>query len=109
MRIGIWAGMALCLVLLVGCRQEMAQQPGHAPLAGSDFFADGRSSRDLVPGTVPRGQEPLEAPLETGTASGEEVSGTSSSGEGATIPHGRNLSGSCLVERAPTWRCSGSP
>jgi len=73
MRIGIWAGMALCLVLLAGCRQEMAQQPGHAPLAGSDFFADGRSSRDLVPGTVPRVQEPLEAFLDTGTASGEEV------------------------------------
>ena len=73
MRICTWAGMALCLVLLAGCRQEMAQQPGHTPLAGSDFFADGRSSRDLVPGTVPRGQEPLEAPLDTGTASGEEV------------------------------------
>ena len=61
MRICTWAGMALCLVLLAGCRQEMAQQPQHAPLTGSDFFADGRSSRDLVPGTVPRGQEPLEA------------------------------------------------
>jgi hypothetical protein len=68
-----WAGMALCLIVLAGCRQEMAQQPQHAPLAGSDFFEDGRSSRDIVPGTVPRGQEHFEAPLDTGTASGEEV------------------------------------
>jgi mono/diheme cytochrome c family protein len=36
-----------------GCRQEMANQPRENPLAPSDFFADGRSARDPVPGTVP--------------------------------------------------------
>jgi hypothetical protein len=40
---------------------------------------------------------------------GEEESDASPGGEVATIRHGRKSSGSCLAERAPTWRCSGSP
>lgn len=38
-----------------GCQQKMAAQPNHRPLEPSDFFPDGRSSRQLVPGTVARG------------------------------------------------------
>jgi mono/diheme cytochrome c family protein len=72
-RIYIWGGIALCLALLAGCRQEMAQQPRHEPLAASAFFEDGRSSRDLVPGTVARGQGPEAAPWSRGSASGEAV------------------------------------
>lgn len=49
-----WA--ALCLPLcLAGCRQDMHDQPRYKPLGRSDFFADGRASRPLVPGTVARG------------------------------------------------------
>ncbi|MFN0152630.1 MAG: c-type cytochrome [bacterium] len=33
----------------------MRNQPRHRPLDASSFFADGRSSRPLVEGTVPRG------------------------------------------------------
>jgi mono/diheme cytochrome c family protein len=43
------------LLLVVGCRQDMHDQPRYKPLAGSDFFADGRASRPLVAGTVARG------------------------------------------------------
>jgi mono/diheme cytochrome c family protein len=44
-----------CL-LLAGCQQKMAEQPSYRPLEPSAFFADQRSSRPLVAGTVPRGQ-----------------------------------------------------
>ena len=73
MRSCIWESIALCLVLLAGCRQEMAQQPRHEPLAASAFFEDGRSSRDLVPGTVARDQGPEAASWSQSSASGEAV------------------------------------
>jgi mono/diheme cytochrome c family protein len=43
------------VVLLSGCRQDMHDQPKYIPLRPSDFFADGRSERPLVEGTVARG------------------------------------------------------
>jgi mono/diheme cytochrome c family protein len=48
--------------LTCGCQQEMARQPSYRPLEPTDFFPDGRSSRPLVEGTVPRGR-PLEQSL----------------------------------------------
>ena len=44
------------LLALLGCRQDMHDQPRYEPLEKSSFFADGRSSRLQVPGTVARGQ-----------------------------------------------------
>src|SRR5215510_4116261 len=71
----IWGGLALCLMglCLAGCQQEMANEPRYKPLAASTFFEDGRSARDLVSGTVARGQLHLEEPLYTGRAQGTEV------------------------------------
>jgi mono/diheme cytochrome c family protein len=46
--------MAAALCLLAGCRSEMYEQPRYEPLEGSSFFEDGKSSRPLVVGTVPR-------------------------------------------------------
>jgi Cytochrome C oxidase, cbb3-type, subunit III len=44
-------------VLLLGsCRQRMAEQPKQLPLSASSFFADGRSARPRVQGTVARGE-----------------------------------------------------
>lgn len=46
------------LVLLasgVACRQDMHDQPKYIPLRPSEFFADGRSERPLIAGTVARG------------------------------------------------------
>lgn len=48
--------LTLLLVALIACRQQMADQPSYRPLAKSEFFADGRSARPAIPGTVPRGQ-----------------------------------------------------
>jgi cytochrome c553 len=51
----ILPGLAL-LALMAGCRRnEMHQQPIMKALQSSDFFADGRASRNPVPGTVARG------------------------------------------------------
>jgi hypothetical protein len=43
-------------LLLVGCRQDMHDQPRFKPLAESDFYPDLRSAREPVEGTVARGQ-----------------------------------------------------
>ena len=40
---------------LVGCRQDMHDQPKFIPLRPNDFFVDGRSERQLIDGTVARG------------------------------------------------------
>jgi hypothetical protein len=37
------------------CRQDMHDQPKYIPLRPTDFFADGRSARPLIEGTVARG------------------------------------------------------
>lgn len=47
--------VALLLTGLIGCRQEMYDQPKYKPLAESKFFADRRASRQLPEGTVARG------------------------------------------------------
>jgi mono/diheme cytochrome c family protein len=45
----------LLAVGLTACRQDMHDQPKFIPLRPSTFFADGRSERPLVEGTVARG------------------------------------------------------
>ena len=44
------------IVALSGCRLDMQVQPKQNPLSRSDFFADQRSERPPVEGTVARGQ-----------------------------------------------------
>lgn len=46
----------LVVLVLAGCRQDMQDQPRFKPLAKSDFYADMRSAREPVEGTVARGQ-----------------------------------------------------
>ena len=49
-----------------GCRQDMHNQPKYLPLRPSTFFADGRSERPLVEGTVARGHLKEDAALYEG-------------------------------------------
>ena len=52
-----FSGLGLLGILaLAGCRQDMHDQPRFKPLAKSDFYADLRSARPPVEGTVARGQ-----------------------------------------------------
>lgn len=68
--------MRSLLVLLtaacaLACRQDMHDQPRFEPLEKSAFFADERSARPAVAGTVARGELKLDAHLELGRVNGE--------------------------------------
>jgi mono/diheme cytochrome c family protein len=59
--------------VLVGCRQDMHDQPRYKPLAGTDFFGDGRSARQTVDGTVARGHLRIDKARYTGKVNDVEV------------------------------------
>jgi hypothetical protein len=49
------SALALAAIVLAGCRQDMHDQPKYKPLRESEIFADKRSARPLVEGTIARG------------------------------------------------------
>ena len=61
------------LMLLTACRQDMQDQPRYKALAGTSFFADGRSARPMVEGTVARGHLRIDEARYTGKIAGEDV------------------------------------
>ena len=67
--------LAACCVaaglLAAGCRQDMHDQPRFKPYAKNDFFADQRSARPLIEGTVARGHLNDDALLATGKVEGQ--------------------------------------
>src|SRR6266446_10004700 len=67
---------AHCLLLTTSCRVDMQDQPKMKPYRSSPFFKDGLSSRQLVPGTVPRGWLREDKELYTGKKAGTLVSQT---------------------------------
>ena len=62
------AALLLAGVLSGACRQDMHDAPRYEPYEKSEFFADGRSARPLVAGTVARGHLREDAALYTGRA-----------------------------------------
>jgi mono/diheme cytochrome c family protein len=86
------------LMLLVGCRRDMQDQPKMKPLRGSTFFADGLSSRQPIEGTVPRGYLRENTELFTGkkakapgatasaTPATQQISGTQSGTQTNNFP-----------------------
>jgi mono/diheme cytochrome c family protein len=66
-RLTLFISTALAIAgLFTGCEQKMGSQPSYRPLESSRFFADGRASRPLVDGTVPRGTLENNSPMLTG-------------------------------------------
>lgn len=63
--------LLLLLLGLSACRQDMHDQPRFEALEESSFFADGRSSRPRVPGTVARGERVHDAHLLEGRVGAE--------------------------------------
>jgi mono/diheme cytochrome c family protein len=61
-----FGAVVLSLAMLAACRQDMHDQPKYIPLRPSTFFADGRSARPLIDGTVARGHLNEDAALYTG-------------------------------------------
>ena len=51
-----WRVGLLCALAGSACRQDMHDQPKYIPMRESTFFADTRSARPIVAGTVARGQ-----------------------------------------------------
>jgi mono/diheme cytochrome c family protein len=60
------AELAIAIAMLAGCRRDMQVQPRENPLSRSDFFADQRSERPPVEGTVARGELHEDAYFYTG-------------------------------------------
>jgi hypothetical protein len=65
------AGLAAVTFWIAGCDQAMSDQPKRGPLQASSFFADGRSSRSPVAGTVAQGGLQLDDHLYRGLVRGE--------------------------------------
>jgi cytochrome c553 len=65
--------MSLVAMVLFGCRLDMHLQPKYLPYAKTDFFNDGRSERQPVPGTVARGQLRLDELFYSGQENGVVV------------------------------------
>jgi cytochrome c553 len=66
------ACLGVIVLLLAGCRMDMHIQPKYLPYEPTDFFSDGRSERQPVPGTVARGQLRVDELLYSGTENGVE-------------------------------------
>jgi Cytochrome C oxidase, cbb3-type, subunit III len=64
--------LGMIVVLLAGCRLDMHIQPKYLPYEPTSFFADGRSERQPVPGTVARGELRVDELLYSGTENGAE-------------------------------------
>jgi len=69
----IRALLAVVGLTLLGCRQDMHDQPRYEPLEANPFFADRRASRPQVSGTVARGQLHEDEHFYLGVINGEPV------------------------------------
>ncbi len=68
--------VCVLVLFLAGCDDaDMVTQPKYKPLQASAFFADGRSSRPIEPGTIARGELTLNTAFDTGTADGGKLVG----------------------------------
>lgn len=68
------AALLAATFLTTACRNDMHNQPKYKPLAGTEFFGDGRASRPAIADTVARGQLHLNEARYTGKSSdGKDV------------------------------------
>jgi mono/diheme cytochrome c family protein len=77
----------------VGCRYDMQDQPRYKAYKKSDFFKDGRASRDLPEGTVPRGQLNADKAFYTGKIANPNLS--------AVVATTTDANGNTLVSSFP--------
>ena len=60
-------------ILAAGCHTDMWRQPRHEAYDESGFYADGLSSRPLLPGTIPKGKLREDGAYFTGAANGRYI------------------------------------
>jgi mono/diheme cytochrome c family protein len=68
----VYVLLASALLLLSGCREDMQNQPYYRPLRESDFYADKRSERPIIAGTVARGHLDADTYFYTGKIGGND-------------------------------------
>lgn len=69
-------GLLACVLAsmtLTACRRDMQDQPKYKPLAESEFFADHRSARPQLEGTVARGHLRLDQARYTGKINNNDI------------------------------------
>ena len=87
----VWRGFVFCLLLsafcllVAGCRRDMQDQPKAIAYRASSFYRDGNASRQLVPGTVPRGYLRADREFYFGKKSGATL-GNQQVGSAGKIP-----------------------
>lgn len=64
---------AVLVLTAPGCRQDMHDQPKYIPLRPSTFFADVRSSRPILEGTIARGHLREDSGFYTGKSGDDPV------------------------------------
>lgn len=92
--------LAIFFFLGAGCRQEMTKQPKYLPLEPSPFFADGRSARPLVEGTVARGHGRTNHNLFLGKRDPGAEAARAAGIIGAGFTHGFTNVGLALAQRS---------
>src|SRR5687767_3261794 len=80
----VMLGSHMTAVTVIGCRNEMYNQPKAEPLEQSLFFADSQASRPILEGTVPRDARVIGAP----DAMVRDTTATSSSDSAAAVQGG---------------------
>ena len=74
-RLMLACALAASLGAGTACRQDMHDAPRFDPLEKSDFYADQRSARPLIDGTVARGQLRADDAYYTGKMDGQPLAG----------------------------------
>src|SRR6476469_8375860 len=85
----ISALIVVIAVVMSGCRRDMHDQPKYIPLRASTFFADNRSARPLVEGTVARGHLHEDTLLETGKIGNDDATVFPFAVDGGILARGR--------------------
>jgi mono/diheme cytochrome c family protein len=65
--------VAMSLLALTACRQDMHTEPRYQPLQETSFFGDQRSARPMVEGTVARGHLRIDEARYAGKLDGEDI------------------------------------
>ncbi len=73
MRLTALLALSLGALSLIGCRQDMHDQPRYRIGSASEFWSDRRSVRPAVAGTVARGKLKTDTALYTGKVNGLKV------------------------------------
>src|ERR1044071_6721679 len=83
--------LSALLLISVGCRRDMQDQPRMKPYRGTSFFGDGTSMRQPIDGTIARGQLRSDTEYYTGKkakSSGDATATATPTATPATQPGG---------------------